>query len=79
MRPEILLRAAWEVRRRQQHPAPVTGVPAAIAFSSVLDIPPHSFMLIRPTSQTSIVYSEDKFVMLCELIPWMRVLVEFLI
>jgi hypothetical protein len=35
-------------------------------------------MLIRLTSQTSIVYSEDKFVLLCELIPWMRVLVEFL-
>lgn len=58
---------------------PLPASPAAIAFSSVLDIPPHSFMLIRPTSQTSIVYSEDKFVMLCELIPWMRVLVEFLI
>ena len=67
MHPEIPRRAAWEVRRRQQHPAPVTGVPAAIAFSSVLDIPPHSFMFIRPASQTHTAYSEDKFVVLFEL------------
>jgi hypothetical protein len=29
VRPEILSRAAWNVRQRQQHPAPVTDVPVA--------------------------------------------------
>jgi len=41
-RPEILRRAAWEVRQKQHHPGPVTGVPAAtvVQFSYRSASPP---------------------------------------